>query len=428
MWWVLLACRGTEGDVPAECTDGIDNDYDGWLDCRDGGCAKGPECNPTDPDGETDVRDTDTAAPDTDSPSDTDADTDDTDVIVREDCDVSSDGTAPFREIWEALEVAAPGGEIVVCPGAYAAIDVTVDVTIRGAADGVLVSSVGTAVDIDGATVVLERLSIVGSARGGNGGSLDMTGADVTLRDVTFAGAVTPEVVRQSLGTSRWEGVIFSGNDIGSDGRVLDVEDGVAELEDVRFEDTISTTNDGAAVIEVSSGAVSLRHVVFWANTAESVLLSRQSAFDVTNSVFARNFTGDAGLISAMSPVRDGAVLDNDVFYANAADADWLLVLSGAEVRNALFQDNVGGRQLYRRDLGGSLSYAMLWRNDALFDPDGTHISEADPQMVDPAHGDFTLELTSPAIDAGNPDAAYDDPDGTRNDLGAFGGPDGLWP
>ncbi|MCB9761080.1 MAG: putative metal-binding motif-containing protein [Alphaproteobacteria bacterium] len=38
------------------------------------------------------------------------------------------------------------------------------------------------------------------------------------------------------------------------------------------------------------------------------------------------------------------------------------------------------------------------------------------------------LDEGSPAIDAGNPAAAFNDPDGTRADIGAFGGPDASFP
>ncbi|MFH1778522.1 MAG: right-handed parallel beta-helix repeat-containing protein [Candidatus Omnitrophota bacterium] len=41
-----------------------------------------------------------------------------------------------------------------------------------------------------------------------------------------------------------------------------------------------------------------------------------------------------------------------------------------------------------------------------------------DPQFV--GDGDFRLQPTSPCIDAGDPDEKYNDPDGTRNDLGAL--------
>jgi len=61
---------------------------------------------------------------------------------------------------------------------------------------------------------------------------------------------------------------------------------------------------------------------------------------------------------------------------------------------------------------------------------------DADPLFANPTTGNgaeyngldayWWLQSTSPCIDAGNPDAAYNDPDGTRNDMGAFGGPNAL--
>jgi hypothetical protein len=50
---------------------------------------------------------------------------------------------------------------------------------------------------------------------------------------------------------------------------------------------------------------------------------------------------------------------------------------------------------------------------------------QADPIFApDASQGSFALAPTSPAIDAGTGDP---DVDGSRNDLGAFGGPDGDW-
>jgi hypothetical protein len=50
-----------------------------------------------------------------------------------------------------------------------------------------------------------------------------------------------------------------------------------------------------------------------------------------------------------------------------------------------------------------------------------------DPMFVAPPD-DLHLAPGSPAIDAGDPDPAYNDPDGTRNDLGRYGGPEAFGP
>jgi hypothetical protein len=44
-----------------------------------------------------------------------------------------------------------------------------------------------------------------------------------------------------------------------------------------------------------------------------------------------------------------------------------------------------------------------------------------------PYNDDFTLRSTSSSIDAGSPDAAYTDTDGSPNDMGVYGGPNGSW-
>jgi len=44
----------------------------------------------------------------------------------------------------------------------------------------------------------------------------------------------------------------------------------------------------------------------------------------------------------------------------------------------------------------------------------------------DGLNADWSLQEVSPCIDAGDPDPIYNDPDGTRNDMGAYGGPNAL--
>jgi hypothetical protein len=49
----------------------------------------------------------------------------------------------------------------------------------------------------------------------------------------------------------------------------------------------------------------------------------------------------------------------------------------------------------------------------------GPHDISVDPQFVDPANSNYRFYPTSPCIDGGDPSPAYNDPDGSRNDIGA---------
>ena len=44
----------------------------------------------------------------------------------------------------------------------------------------------------------------------------------------------------------------------------------------------------------------------------------------------------------------------------------------------------------------------------------------AEPAFTNPTAGNFYLQPQSAAVNAGDPDSTFNDPDGTRADLGAF--------
>jgi len=115
----------------------------------------------------------------------------------------------------------------------------------------------------------------------------------------------------------------------------------------------------------------------------------------------------------------------------------------GNVIWDCFLDQSLGGDRLVYADAGTVLRYNVLWKNTA----HENHVNAAlvgggvipadnvslihtqDPKFTDSANGDFTLASDSPAINAGPPDAQYNDLDGTRNDIGMFGGhnfiPDG---
>ena len=70
-------------------------------------------------------------------------------------------------------------------------------------------------------------------------------------------------------------------------------------------------------------------------------------------------------------------------------------------------------------------SYSDVWNHDRNYvglSPGVGDISTS-PLFVDSLRSDFHLQPGSPCVNTGNPDPAYNDLDGSRNDMGAFGGP-----
>ena len=160
-------------------------------------------------------------------------------------------------------------------------------------------------------------------------------------------------------------------------------------------------------------------------------IMHKAAAFDMDNSLVALN---TASLISG------GISADScwGIFENNTIDGN-----SGLYVGGNLMLSNALGLTIRNNNFtGGSPSgfhataaenitytYNNAYGNtggDVIgITPDATNMS-TDPLYVDLPGADYHLGLFSPGIDAGDP-AGGDDPDGSRADIGMFGGPDALW-
>lgn len=127
-------------------------------------------------------------------------------------------------------------------------------------------------------------------------------------------------------------------------------------------------------------------------------------------------------------PREDIEILHNTVVN-NGHDFEWeaggIVIesdnISGVVVRNNLVSANADYQIAVMSSEGVTVDHNLV---DSFRDHEdevlGDEVVQADPAFSDPDAGDYGLAAGSPAIDAGHPDDAYLDPDGTRADLGAF--------
>ena len=162
----------------------------------------------------------------------------------------------------------------------------------------------------------------------------------------------------------------------------------------------------------------------------------RQNRF-VGNSVGLMSYCSDADCQAT-------ALLQNNLFQANSRaaidatsepvhhilnnvvlDNDRGLILNNARsvAENNIIVRNQVGVLGYDKD--AIVRFNDIWDNqqDTAGVPLGEGNISADPQFMDAGQGNYHLAPESPAVDAGNPEDAYQDPDGSRNDMGLYGDP-----
>ncbi|MFO7651233.1 MAG: FG-GAP-like repeat-containing protein, partial [bacterium] len=173
----------------------------------------------------------------------------------------------------------------------------------------------------------------------------------------------------------------------------------------------------GGGVFCNSGARPEIAHCRITANDA-GVALWNGSAALVRNCIVDHN-TYDGVSTGA------GATIVNNTIHANRIG---LYDYSG--YGPVMMNNIVTGNSLYGvyGPSGGtppSLTYNCVWGNATDYHQATPGIGSIshDPLYADTAAADYHLQPGSPCIDSGNPAPQYNDPDGSRCDIGAYGGP-----
>ena len=146
---------------------------------------------------------------------------------------------------------------------------------------------------------------------------------------------------------------------------------------------------------------------------ANLVIESRASTVTCRRNLFFGN-----GGISCIGAYSDLVTIVNNTFAGN--NRGYLSTSECVFSRNNIVV-NSKDYGLYGWSL--SADYNLVWNNHPDYESNvipGVHDLSTDPLFVDPANGDYHLQPSSPCIDAGDPSAIFNDPDGSRADIGAY--------
>ncbi len=328
----------------------------------------------------------------------------------------------------------------------------------------------GGAVALEGtATATFDGSVFVANTARSDGGALAQAGGGaVTLVDVSFlndtshtgdGGAVA------SAGPLTVDGGTFDGNVATLGGGGALAVTGTLDIDGARFVDN-AADDDGGAIL-ATGARLAVREATFFRNEARGAggAICADGVDDVALSrgYLHGNVATDGGAVRLVAPgvsatltnlrVTDNAATDggglhtdgtvqvsveNCTFAGNDAADRGGHVYAGSPVRlvNDLFTVAVDGGGVWgASDTGSDRYYDLVWSDagggwaGGFSDPTGASGNlSADPRLTaysadgDATDDDLSLELGSPARDAGSP--AIFDVDGTRSDIGAFGGPD----
>ena len=296
--------------------------------------------------------------------------------------------------------------------------------------------------------LIIRDNTFLGNATTTGGGLSLADNTDTTVADNLFqsntAETLGGAMVLFGSGEAAVEGNTFVDNTAQTGGGAVEcstLEQVALELSSNIFQANASEADGGAILIKGACTATLTHNVLVDNMAADSggALRLDNAIAIANNNILAQNEARYGGGLAAAGTSAASAVFANNTFDGNAGRAAggavYLEMVTPAMVNNLLTNSTAGYELYFEGDTGATpdtIRYNDLYASSGLVtNLEGVAGSNGnlsvDPVYVDPADMDFTLASGSPVIDAGDPDTVYNDADGTRNDMGAFGGPGGNW-
>lgn len=208
----------------------------------------------------------------------------------------------------------------------------------------------------------------------------------------------------------------------------------LTEVSDSTFTGNTATSNGGGIGVQTSAYGVQVTQSNLTLNTAKygGALYSSDSKLILKNSNVYRNSGSTQG--GGLWVSNGSTELVNWVAYRNSSASGaglWVSAATGTGVKNAVFYKNETGIAVV------IASGTLTWKyNDhygqtagdfsGMSSPTGTNGNiNINPALTDASNGNFTLLSTSTLKNAGDP--TLFDVDGSRSDIGAYGGAGGAW-
>ncbi len=351
---------------------------------------------------------------------------------------VDCTGAAEYTDIVSAVEEADSGDTIEVAPCTYeGSVDFRgreVHIVATGGPEVTfIVATEGEPVVEahrgEGPNTILEGFTLVGGG-GAERAAVEDEFSALTLRDVVITGSAGFVTVYARSSFLRLENVWIDETNTPALGMQVQARRGALVVKDSRV-----TCGAAGVGVQVEHGAGFLDGLATDCAGEEGVHLEN-SPSRVQRSVFTGRFT-----VVNEDRTEEAAVMEGNVFLGGLS-----VSVSAAELHNAVFSGAgivssastvtvagaifTGAACALESSGAGSLrvEYSAFHGNGenhcSATDPVGSAGNiEADPSFTDLAAGDYTLRAGSSAIDAGSPADSYRDVDGSRNDIGAWGGP-----